>query len=98
MTQRYDLRALKADLRYGPYAWPGGYPRMFILEDGDALSFDGARANFRELVAAMRSRYRNGWRVAGCEIHWEGPPLQCAATGAEIPSAYGDPNAEEDAQ
>jgi hypothetical protein len=31
----------------------------------------------------------------GADVHWEGPPETCEDCGAEIESAYGDPETEE---
>jgi hypothetical protein len=40
----YTLQQFLKDLDE-PYAWPGGYPRFFITNDGEALSFAAAREN-----------------------------------------------------
>ena len=37
----------------------------------------------------------SGWFVDGVDIHYEGPPKICDHCGAEIESAYGDPEEEE---
>lgn len=48
-----DTRTLKQALR-NKYAWPGGYPLYLITQDGEALSIDAARDNWREICAAQR--------------------------------------------
>lgn len=62
------------------YVWPGGYP-VFYLADDTVLCPDCANdAN----------------DVTGHDCHWEGPPMYCDSCGAEIESAYGDPDEDED--
>lgn len=85
---------LRATLRAGAYAWPGGYPRYFITADGAALSFDSVKENLREVLSAIaRNDRRGGWRVEACVINWEEPDLYCAHSGARIESAYAEEEA-----
>lgn len=93
-----DLKQVKQALRDGPYAWPGGYPLYFIAADGEALSFDAVRAQWRNVVGDMlapldwrgaSSRFAQ-WRIVGCEVNLEDADLYCAHTGERIPSAYAD--------
>ena len=86
------LRVIKARLREGPWAWPGGYPVAFLAENGDVVSWEAVRASWRDVARAhIRSAPWDEWALA-CEfIHWEGPAYVCAVTGKPIPSAYGDP-------
>jgi hypothetical protein len=86
----YSAGAFLADLE-SPFAWPGGYPRYFVCADGEALSFEEAKANEELIVAAIRENDRNSdWRVIGCQINWEDPDLICVGSGKKIPSAYAD--------
>lgn len=80
MTTLEVKRALKA----GPYAWPGGYPLFFVTQDGAALSFEAMAERFREEAGA----------VAGVDVNWEDPHLYCDHTGARIPSAYAEDDAD----
>lgn len=86
----YTVKQLKEQLRAGQYAWPGGYPLYFIASDGEALSFDAVRENYRQVIEAIRDRDRNGWRVVGCDVNWEDADLYCAHTGQRIESAYAE--------
>lgn len=68
------------------FAWPGGYPLLWItnLDRPDCATLcvecaEDARRNDSEVVSLIP------------DIHWEGPPEFCDGCGAEIPSAYGDP-------
>lgn len=75
-------------LNAGPYAWPGGYPLVFITHDCEVLSFDSARENARQVCASIREQANDGWRVVGCEVNWEDAELYCAHSGKRIESAY----------
>ena len=82
---------LKATLRAGDKTWPGFYPLFLIMADGEAMSFESARKEFRQIADAIRSNdTRSGWRVTGCEINYEDSELLCCHSGERIPSAYGD--------
>jgi hypothetical protein len=106
-------RRLKKELQHGAYAWPGGYPRIAVTKDGDVLcltsclNLDKAKAGDREarsvvslvFAAHARPEYRDAqWTVAGFDIHWEGPPEECAHCGTEVESAYGDPDERKEAE
>jgi|LakMenEpi03Aug12_release.lakeMendotaPanAssembly.Ray.scaffolds.fasta_scaffold788291_4 hypothetical protein len=86
-----NLQTIKEAIR-SKYAWPGGYPLFLICADGEALSIDAARDNWREICAA---HMRNGffdkqWQIAGVSINYEDSQLYCAHTGNRIESAYGE--------
>lgn len=85
------LAEIKAQLRNGPYAWPGGYPKYFITSNGAALSFKAVREEWREIVSAhLRNDTCGGWHIYGCDINWEDAALYCNHTNERIPSAYAD--------
>jgi hypothetical protein len=88
---------LKATLRNGGYAWPGGYPLYFITNDGAALSFETVRREFRIVADAIRQNDRSGWRVVGCDINYEDDDLFCDHSGDKIESAYGQDEARDNA-
>lgn len=81
---------LKACLRHGPHAWPGGYPLYFICSDGEALSFDACRANVGNVLDSILKDCRDGWRVVAMDVNWEDSDLTCSHTGKRIESAYGE--------
>jgi hypothetical protein len=86
------LSEIKAALRNGPYAWPGGYPLYFVTSDGGVLSFAAARENWREIVSSHLSNHRDsGWHVASWDTNWEDPELICDHSGQRIESAYAEP-------
>lgn len=57
------LADVKACLRAGPYAWPGGYECYFVTSDGGILSFEAARAEFAQIVWDFLNDTSTGWRV-----------------------------------
>lgn len=83
--------SIKEFVRSGGYAWPGGYPTVLIMMDGEVLDAKCARENYRQIRNTMRGNDRgDSWSPAGVDVHWEGSPLHCAHCNAEIPSAYGE--------
>jgi len=89
-----SVEDLKATIRGGAYAWPGGYPMAIFLSDGGCISFKTAREEFRYLVEALRDYRTNkhessGWRPIGCDILWEGTEYD-SHTGEQLETAYGE--------
>jgi hypothetical protein len=76
------------------YTDHGRYPVIAIMEDGETLCGDCC---VKERDAILDAEPRSGWRIAGAEVYWEGPTLQCAHCNAALPSAYGDPDEEDPA-
>ena len=74
-----------------PYTWPGGYPIILIMHDGECLCAKCARSEYRLISDSTRNHRRDGWQAEALTIHWEGAPIECAHCGKEIESAYGVP-------
>jgi hypothetical protein len=71
------------------YAWPGGYPLYIVMSDGEALSIDAARENYKLLCAAyIRGDKHDSWLAEGANINYEDENLFCIHTGEKIESAY----------
>ena len=68
-----------------PYAWPGGYRLLFLMEDGETLLPETARKNFREVIEDTKASYGE-WNIVGIYVHWEGDPLYDAHTNEQIDS------------
>ena len=79
---------LRATLRNGGHAWPGGYPMYFITSDGAALSFEAVRENYRSVSYSIRANCDDGWRVVACDVNWEDSHLYCDHSGEHIEPAY----------
>ena len=84
---KYTIEQFTKDLNE-PYAWPGGYPRYFITNDGEALSFNAAKENQSLIKSAIKDNSNDGWQVIACEINWEDNSLYCAHSNELIESAY----------
>jgi hypothetical protein len=56
---------LRASIRAGAYAWPGGYALAFLASDGGAICFDCARRELRSITWSIRHRVSDGWRIVG---------------------------------
>lgn len=79
------------DLKDGPYAWPGGYPKFFIMADGEVLSFESAKENWELISAALlHPGTDKQWEVLASDINWEDEDLYCVHSGKKIPPAYGE--------
>jgi hypothetical protein len=85
-----NTQQLRATLRAGDYAWPGGYPMYMITSDGAALHFACARSNFRLVSDSVRHQYSDGWCVQAVDINYENQDLYCDQCSQKIASAYGD--------
>ena len=85
-----SLADVKATLRAGPYAWPGGYPMYLITSDGGALSFKSAREEFHQIAWDWMNLTASGWKVVGCEINYEDQDLRCDHSGELIECAYSE--------
>lgn len=87
---------LKATLRAGQYAWPGGYPIHLQTSDGGVLHLSCARESLREILESIKGQANDGWRVDGAFVNWENPNLYCDHCGDRCESAYAE-DGEEDA-
>lgn len=75
------------------FAWPGGYPLVYVFADGGTCCADCANENIDDIDADMRGGRRwnshGGWALGAVDVHWEGEPEVCDHCGKEIESAYG---------
>lgn len=78
---------IAADVAEQPYAWPGGYPKFAITDDGGCLC---PKCCGTEADAIAESNSRDGWHVIAADINWEDTELHCAHCGDLIPAAYAD--------
>jgi hypothetical protein len=88
---------VKASLRAGPYAWPGGYPMFFLMADGEAMCFESVRKNFDAVAEALTTGFNRDWKPVAVEINYEDADLRCAHDMTRIPSAYAEEEVEEEA-
>jgi hypothetical protein len=72
------------DANFPAYAWPGGYPIVYVCHDGGEICPTCANAECRD-----KSADDSQWAVVSAFIHYEGDPIICEHCNAEIESAYG---------
>lgn len=89
-TRIKTVADLKATIRHGEFAFPGGYPLYFVTSDGASLSFETARAEFQQIADSIRHGINDGWRIVACVVNYEDSELVCAHSGKPIDSAYGE--------
>ena len=94
----------KADLqdfiRSHGVGWPLGYPQALLMADGQVLDVKCAKNNYRQIRRASTNHDchdyhhdpKDCWKAEAVFVHWEGEPLRCAHCNSTIPSAYGDPD------
>lgn len=95
------MKALNAARKDLPaYAWPGGYPVMYLARDGwredGKLDFNEHDRSENVCCAACAANVdlRPDLIVTGEYIHYEGPPEYCEYCNGFTESAYGDPEDE----
>lgn len=54
---------LKACLRAGPAAWPGGYEILYIASDGALLCTKCVLGNLRSCLWSIKNECSDGWRI-----------------------------------
>lgn len=82
-------RELRATLRAGAYAWPGGYTIALICADGEMASISGLLRNRSSYRTAIRDiRDRASCRIVGAMQYDEGDTRWCAYTNAAIEPSY----------
>ena len=84
-----ESRNLRDELIKYPYAFPGGYPRFAVTNDGAAICHDCCKKQ-SECIGFTSGN--DGWRLVGLEINWEDPQLYCDNCSVRIESAYADSN------
>jgi hypothetical protein len=84
------LHVIKNAIR-SKYAWPGGYPIFLQTHDGEALSIDAAKENWKNICRAiMQNDLRSEWYVTDALINYEDANLYCCHTSTRIESAYAE--------
>ena len=72
------------------FAWPGGYPLMTVLQDGECLCAACTKENLGLIAyATAHPGVDPQWEAIGQEVNWENESLTCAHCEQSIASAYG---------
>ena len=71
---------ISLDIIREPYAWPGGYERIAITDDGGLLCHSCVKDNLREIACSHKD---NGWHVVAADIaeNYDEEPLYCDHCG-----------------
>lgn len=77
--------------KYPAYAWPGGYPIVYLMADGECIC--PKCANGENGSEASEAHEEKQWRIVGADVFWEGMAEPCAHCGEPMESAYGEPEA-----
>ena len=86
-----NVDVLKEFIRSNGHAWPGSYPSVLVMTDGEVIDAKCARQNYRAIRNNMRVNDRGDcWSAEDVMVHWEGSPLHCAHCNNQIESAYGE--------
>ena len=71
------------------YAWPGGYPIVFLTSDGATLCAKCCRKEFRQIAWDWTRKTDTGWFVVAPSINWENDSEECCDhCGMELEAAY----------
>lgn len=55
-------------VRSGPFAWPGGYDRFAVTNDGAVLCHRCCNTERRQIADAIGSKCDSGWWVVGAQL------------------------------
>lgn len=83
---------LRATIRAGGTAWPGGYPIFLLFGDVEPCCFDCANREYARIARDMKDGSDSSFRIIGAEINYENDDLYCAHCNIKIESAYGEEN------
>ncbi len=89
MVRQIIPQSVKDAIR-NPYAFPGGYPKYIVCNDGGCLCPQCAKDNFHAIAHDTVKGWKTGFDVAGANINWEDDSLYCDNCNNPIPSAYGE--------
>ena len=81
-TKPYDIAN---DVANHPYAWPGGYPRFAMADDGGCFC---AKCCKNEAEMFTDTFPGDGWYLTADDINWEDHNLYCDHCGELIEAAY----------
>ena len=78
-----QLPTRNSDGKLPAYAWPGGYPVLYLDKHNETLCADCATKDLDDPDTDDKP--------VAYFVHYEGPSEFCAECNAEVESAYGDP-------
>lgn len=87
-THQRKLWAMVQSIIQQPYAWPGGYERLLVTEDGALLCSQCVRKEARRIFSDVHDKYCTGWLPAGTA--YEAVSAECAREVSEDLVSYCD--------
>ena len=71
---------ISLDIIREPYAWPGGYEKVAITDDGGALCHTCVKSELRQIATSYKG---DGWHVVACGLaeFYDEEPLYCDHCG-----------------
>ena len=71
---------ISLDIIREPYAWPGGYEKIAITDDGGVLCHACIKSELRQIATSYKG---DGWRVVRMDIveNYDEQPLYCDHCG-----------------
>ncbi len=98
MLQKQTTEELQSMVQYvsdkpilPAYAWPGGYPIVYMAEDCETVCSECANGGNGAEFQNPEYQEDKDWILSGFFIHYEGQPVYCAHCNCTTESAYGDP-------
>ena len=70
------------------YAWPGGYPIVYVMNDGECMCPQCVKDNLEQIKAATESQAQDGWQIVGDDINYEDQDMYCCNCNEKIDPAY----------
>ena len=70
------------------WAWPGGYPLMTIMQDGECLCAACTQDHLSLIVSAIVQKHDPQWEAIGMDVNWEDEHILCAHCNEPIACAY----------
>lgn len=61
-NKRNLINNVKDTIRH-PYAWPGGYEKFGITQDGALLCCKCMHKNFKQILRSIKNNLKSGWLV-----------------------------------
>lgn len=91
MSTTSEIKHLRQDNGTFPaFAWPGGYPIIYLTGDGAVLCPACVNGKNGSEVGNPEVDGDPQWTVTAHDCYWEGSPISCDHCETEIESAYGE--------
>lgn len=83
-----QLPELTTDNKLPAFAWPGGYPIIYLDRENSVLCAECATKSYLDKDEVSQ------FKPVAYDVYYEGPTIQCDQCNVDIASAYGDPEGE----